>query len=80
LFVTGPGPNAGGSNQGKPERVHILEKSGIGAVLSLACCANAADDSTHTTETVKMMDIRMIDFSSQDRAAQGLHRPQGVRE
>jgi len=37
LFVTGPGPDAGGSNQGKPERVHILEKSGIGAVLWLAC-------------------------------------------
>ena len=64
-FVTGPGPDAGGSNQGKDGWFHIPEKSGIGAspfvvplvvrIAGVAVCAEAGvaaavANATHTSK------------------------------
>jgi hypothetical protein len=42
LFVTGAGPDSGGSNQGSDPWRHMPEKSGIDAALSLLLWAGAA--------------------------------------
>jgi hypothetical protein len=60
VLTTGPGPEAGGSKN-SISRPHWPEKSGIGAVPGLNCCANAADANWVTVAT--MMIDRMMGFS-----------------
>jgi hypothetical protein len=54
LFVTGPGPDAGGPRPGRNQRCHTPEKSGVDAALCVPLPAGAAvgaDRCPHAGET-----------------------------
>jgi hypothetical protein len=62
LFVTGPGPDAGGSKLGAELWAHKPEKSGVTIVPWLGFCANTADETKVTAAVVAMIKFLMIDF------------------
>jgi hypothetical protein len=54
LFVTGPGPGAGGSKLGPEGWAHTPEKSGVTVVPWFGFCANAADENRAAAAVVAM--------------------------
>jgi len=76
LFVTGPGPDAGGSKPGNEGWAHMPERSGIDAVPCLDCCANATDESRVVVAVVEIMNFRiMISPVGKGRAQKKGRRP-----